>query len=170
MPLVDRPKCRRPWDSERSGSLGKGRPIGFDKDFWPEPAKPRAGHRQILCLRGLYVFTPSQLASDDLRQFLGSGLRVLRAEARARGLSEEQVYQLLISAFDVFHDTAESMWTALKSVMSQQGSRALPATQRLARADRFVACEEDRPVPVVMDYREPLTLLDPDAALSASEE
>lgn len=39
-----------------------------------------------------------------------------------------------------------------------------------APADLFIACEEDRPVPVKMQLHKPLTLLDPDAEILASFE
>ena len=145
-----------------------------------------------------------------------AGLRVLRAEAKRRGLSEEQVDRLLWSAFHQFHDAAESIWTALKAVQtipphhgrlredfwapavpllpwgkdlvsaSWYGDppgtassaaawpEALVATKecegRLTPAEVFVACEEDRTIPVKTPLHKPLTLLDPDAEILATFE
>jgi hypothetical protein len=49
-------------------------------------------------------------------------------------------------------------------------SAILPCGPDSATPLPCIACEEDRPVPVEMDYREPLTLLDPDdEPLSSSE-
>jgi hypothetical protein len=41
-------------------------------------------------------------------------------------------------------------------------------TEAPAPVDPFVACEEDRPVPVKTRFRKPLTPLDPDAEILAS--
>ena len=152
------------------GSHGRRLPLAFAKEPVFEPTTVPPARSEIISLHGIYFFTPSELTQDDLQQFLWSGLRVLRAEAKARGMSDEQVHKLLLSAFDVFHDAAESMWTALKSVVSVPELRRSPGTKRLAASDSFVACEEDRPIPVEMGYREPLRRLDPDAAILASEE
>jgi hypothetical protein len=74
---------------------------------------------------------------------------------------------MLMKAFDVFHDAAESMWSTLKALISQRGagSAALAPTPPV---DAFIACEEDRPIPVKVRLRKPLTLLDPDADILAS--
>jgi hypothetical protein len=41
-------------------------------------------------------------------------------------------------------------------------------TEALIPGDPFVACEEDRPVPVKTRFRKPLTLLNPDSEVLAS--
>jgi hypothetical protein len=170
----------------------------------------------VICLLGRWLFDPAGVTSEDTRQFMWAGLRVLRAEAKVSGLTEDQVDRLLVRAFDTFHDAAESIWTTLKvlqtlprhdswacgesrvSAVSFWGwfndlvptSRCCytpvlsgPSAERhegliparecegdSVSGDLFVACEEDRPVPVKMQFNEPLTLLDPDADILASFE
>jgi hypothetical protein len=57
-----------------------------------------------------------------------AGLRLLRIQAQARGLSDEQVNDLLQSAFNVFHDAADSMWTTLKLITSKKEAGKLGRT------------------------------------------
>jgi hypothetical protein len=169
MPILKQ-RRRTPWDNEKLHPLGRIWPSPFEQVTPPESIRPRVGRKEVFRLHGRCVFDPAQVTSQDLRQFLWAGLRLLRTEARARGLSDEQVQQLLVSAFEVFHDTAESMWTTLKAVVSKEESTDRSGTEVPAPADPFIACAEDRLVPVEMHYRERLTLLDPDTELLSSSE
>jgi hypothetical protein len=161
---------RTPWDAERLDPLALGLSAQLERGVQPESVKLRSGRKEVFCLHGLYVFDPAQATSDDFRQFMWAGLRVLRAEAKVRGLSEDQIRQLLVSAFDAFHDSAEGMWTALKTVVSKEEPQGAAYGKVSALVEPFVACEEDRPVPVNMHFTKPLTLLDPDADLLSSFE
>ena len=150
--------------------------------------------KDVIYLRGRWLVDPTRATSEDVRQFMWAGLRVLRAEAKSRGVTEEQVDRLLARAFDTFHDIAESIWTTLKTLhqdedlVSSSGCAYIQAHagastqwhQRATSTDEdekalappklFIACEEDRPVPVKMQFNKPLTLLDPDAEILASFE
>lgn len=161
---------RTPWDADdQSDDLLRAFRSHTEREAPSESAKRWAGHQEVFCLHGLYVFDPRGVTSKDFREFLWAGLRCLRAEARARGMSDERIRQLLSSAFEVFHDAADSMWTTLKAVVSREGPIRLHYEDVPAPAEPFLPCEEDRPVPLEMHYREPLTLLDPDADLASSE-
>lgn len=169
MPLKQR--RRTPWDSEQPpGTLFKRvhRPQA-EGEVSPESAKLGVGRQEVFRLHGLYVFDPQGVTPEDFREFLWAGLRFLRAEAQARGMSEEQIRQLESSAFDDFHDAADRMWTTLKAIVSRDESLQRDNQEAPAHLEPFLADEEDRPVPLEMDYREPLTLLDPDADLASSE-
>lgn len=97
--------------------------------------------KHLIRLHGFYVFDPRRSTNADFRRFLWAGLRVLRTEARARGLSEEQLRQLLVSAFDLFHDTGDGIWAALQSLVSRTETR----TTQPGAAEPPVTCEENRP-------------------------
>jgi hypothetical protein len=116
---------------------------------------------RMICLHGLYVFDPDRSTPDDFRQFLWAGLRLLEAEARAKGLNERQVRSLLLHAFDRFHESADDLWTTLKGFVAKRKSTPKIIDQN----NQCIACEEDRPVLIEMERREPITLIDPDAAL-----
>ncbi len=135
---------KTPWDDELvklPAYRGVATPAeeGADVGHSVDPGK------RIIRLHGFYIFDPRHSTSADFRQFLWAGLRVLRAEARARGLSEEQVHQLLVSAFDLFHDTEDSIWAALQSVVSkgETGVPQLEGTPSLTQPR--VVCQESRP-------------------------
>lgn len=134
------------------------------------PEIPRLLRKDIVCIHGLYFFDPDRSTSVDFQQFLWAGLRVLQAEAQARSLPEADIRKVLVDAFDLFHDSAESLWAAIKKVASEvpKGGRSQGPAQE--PADPFIAFDEDRPVRVQMEYQEPLELLDPDAALWLSPE
>jgi hypothetical protein len=74
-----------------------------------------------------------------------------------------------LSAFEAFHDQADGLWITLQNVVAREpevrGDKA-----EAVELEPFVACEEDRPVPIEMRYKEPLKLLDPDAALLGFDE
>lgn len=169
MPTIKKQYRRLPW--------GVKRPIFTEEQgyrLYDEPLAQEVqvlpGRYEVFRLHGRYVFDPARVTSEDIRRFLWAGLRELRAQARARGLAEEDVQQLLMSAFNVFHDASESMWTALKTVVSS-GQAGLKKLEEAPLHDgRFIACEEDIPIPVKMDLAEPLTLLDPDAEVLAAFE
>lgn len=108
-----------PWDDEELGCL-HGNPV-------PPPARGvvpremigrRLNCKDVIHLCGRWVIDPSRATSEGVRRFMWEGLRVLRTEAKARGLSEDQVDRLLLRAFENFHDAAESIWTAMKTVQS----------------------------------------------------
>jgi hypothetical protein len=40
-----------------------------------------------ICLHGVYIFDPATCTSEELRQFLWAGMRVLDEEVKARGLT-----------------------------------------------------------------------------------
>ena len=157
-----------PWDEEMSELLGEPT-LPFDKTLTQE-MRLRPLRQEIFRLRGWCVFDPTRATSEDIRQFLWAGLRVLRAQAKARGLAEEEVRRLLMSAFDVFHDASESIWTALKTVVSSEGGVHKHQDEVAPPNAAFVASEEDRPVLFKIGQHKPLTLLDPDAELLASFE
>jgi hypothetical protein len=176
-----KPRRRTPWDYERPNPLDLGLPARFDRAILPEPGKQGGDRMELICLHGWYVFDPIRASSEDFRQFMWSGLRVLREEAKAKGLSDEQVRKLLYNAFEVFHDAADGMWTALKRVVSKGEPKSSPCEEAPAASgvDKnpvempntpFIACEEDRPVPVKTRFSKPLTLLDPDAEILSSFE
>jgi hypothetical protein len=104
-----------PWDAERRIPFGWGLFGARQRDVPPARARLRAGWQEVWYLHGLDVFDPTLVTSEDFRQFMWTGLRCLRAQAKERGLSDEHVRQLLVSAFEVFHDAADSMWTTLKA-------------------------------------------------------
>lgn len=161
---------RTPWDAKAPDFLGAGTSSLLDAGSPLEPSRMRPIREEVFRLHGLYVFDPASVTSADFRQFMWAGLRFLRAQAKARGLPEEEVRRLLESAFHVFHDAADGMWTALKAVSSKDepqpaGKRTNPPSEQV-----FVACEEDRLVPITVDLGKPLTLLDPDADLLSSFE
>jgi len=87
---------------------------------------------EVFQLRGLYVFDPARATSADLRCFMWSGLRVLRTQAEARGLSEDQVHHLLVRAFEAFDDAANSMWTTLRFVMASRSRNIAVAYEEVA--------------------------------------
>jgi hypothetical protein len=208
---------RTPWDVEvLTFPPGDALYLPFHRVVLPESPATGPRCKEVIYLHGRWLVDPARATSEDARQFLWAGLRVLRAEAKARGLSEEQVDRLLVRAFDTLHDAAESIWTALKDVQTLPrhyglwcgdfwdpaapfrhrvedlvpargcSSTSVPAgpspewpeavmpadecEDASAPADLFIACEEDRPVPVKMQFNKPLTLLDPDAEILASFE
>lgn len=169
---MPRQKQRRwtPWDLEKRDALRAILSPHSESVTPPEPTKPRSGRMVVFRLHGRYVFDPARVTSEDVRQFMWSGLRFLRSQAKARGLSEEQVQDMLMSAFNAFHDTAESVWTTLKTVVSKKIPVSLSNVEVPLPVDPFVACEEDRPVLVKMCFKKPLTPLDPDAEMLASFE
>jgi hypothetical protein len=210
-------QCRTPWDVEGlTCPYGDAMYFPFDKVVLSDSPVTWPQCKERIYLHGRWLVDPARATSEDARQFMWAGLRVLRAEAKARGLSEEQVDRLLTRAFDTFHDVAESIWSALKAVQTLSGHHGLscgdfwppaasfrPRVADLApasgcghtsipaadsteeqedqvpaavcedastRADLFIACEEDRPVPVKIQFNKPLTLLDPDLEILASFE
>lgn len=159
---------KTPWDQAPKRAIRASLVPSPERSLASASETAAIPHKGVLCLHGLYVFDPCRSTSADFRQFLWAGLRVLRSEGQARGLSKEQVRRLLVSAFDLFHDAAEGLWIALKNVVSESVTADLAQEAGPAQTEPFVAFEEDRPVPLQMEYREPLELLDPDAALLSS--
>jgi hypothetical protein len=200
---------RLPWDAtELTFHHGDASRL-FDKVLVPEASATWPRHGEVIYLQGRWLVDPARATSEATRQFMWAGLRVLRAEAKARGLPEEQVERLIVSVFDTFHDAADSIWNALKAIpvihnLPCNYVSACPSwhsfenlawfglcghawpgeslaereretcsdedKQAIACSDRFVACEEDRPVPIRMPLSKPMKLLDPDAEILASFE
>jgi len=207
---------RTPWDVKELTCSGDSLHTLFGKESLPEPVVKRRRCMDAIYLHGHWLVDASRVTPADARQFMWAGLRTLRVEAKAIGLTEEQVDCLLVSAFDAFHDAAESIWTALKAVQSIPHHSGLswedfrpttlpfrpwtedlmpaggcvytsfcagPSTEERQGAtpsnecavtsmpsDLFTAWEEDRPVPVKLQFKKPLTLIDPDAEILASFE
>jgi len=157
--------------------------------IWPEsPASPRPNARESL--DGCFFVADMLLRSwDYLQKRLTSGMernqavsvvkeiresidrssatfvkvRQLIEEAPARsGITPEDLIRLDDQArrIEALRHLADEM---LRSI-----ERALPPLDPADTA--FVACEEDRLVPIKMGQQKPLTLLDPDAELLASFE
>lgn len=177
MPPVKKPCQHFPWDAEGTMSHRDASRSSFDELLLRDLSRQRHVRPKVICMEGLYVFDPTQVTRQDIRQFLWAGLRELRVQTRAKGWEEEEERQLLSRMFDVFHDESESIWAALKAVTSSPtvGERGRDATARLlpppepAAPESFVV-EEDLPALVSMDFSAPLTLLDPDAELLAAFE
>jgi hypothetical protein len=93
-------------------------------------------------LHGLCAIDPNRASREDVRKFLWEGLRVLRVEARARGLSEAQVRKLLENAFDSMHDFEASLWATLKKVMAERPAEPQPQVEALRPQPEFVWSEQ----------------------------
>lgn len=115
-PMLTLKQRKTPWDDEMATLPAYG---GFANPAEERTSVEHSTDPSNICIHGLYIFDPRRSTSADFQQFLWAGLRLLRVEAKARGVSEEQVRQLLVSAFDLFHDTGESVWAALQSVVSK---------------------------------------------------
>lgn len=132
-------------------NLGIERPIppGFQR-----PVGSRATGKYGL---GQFYFNRSKATSRGIRGLLRARLRKLRSEGKARGLSDEQLRWLLSSALHLVDETTEPVLMALNA--PDRAVEVFPADEH------FVACEEDRPTRVVMRYRRPIVLCDPDEEL-----
>jgi hypothetical protein len=128
-----------PWDAPAY----EGEPCGA-----PSPAKPSVPTNLGICLHGMYFFDPATCTSEEVRQFLWAGIRVLDKEVKAHGLSEKEVRRILTGTFDVFHDTANVLWASLQ----QMKAKRLPApaqarsTAALVQPATESAGEEDYPI------------------------
>jgi hypothetical protein len=107
-------KRRTPWDaSQTSAPYPPPTAEAHEKTIQERPTP----YRGFFCLHGLYFFDPERSTSADFRQFLWSGLRVLHAEAVARGLPEDEIRRLLVGAFDKFHDAADGLWMTIRDTV-----------------------------------------------------
>jgi hypothetical protein len=147
---------RTPWDQEEVAQPYPSLPPHLEAATAAD--QERTGrHGGLFCLHGLYVYDPDRSTSTDFRQFLWDGLHVLRTEALAHGLSEDEVHRLVVSAFDVFHDTADGLWAALRNIVSkvnaQTSTRPEPAL-------------EPSQAPRINDSAPPADAVAPNASLS----
>lgn len=119
-----RPKTRRktPWDAGRSRRVT----IPAEEMLRRSMEQDAAPRMVRFRLHGHCAIDPDRASRDDVRKFLWEGLRVLRVEARARGLSEAQVRKLLENAFDSMHDFEASLWATLKKVMAERQPEPQP--------------------------------------------
>lgn len=98
----------------------------------PETEAPAAGacsresEHDCIFLHGSCLFDLGTCSLAEIRKFFAAGLRVLDIEARARGLSSEQKHQLMVGAFDVFHDAASGLWLTLEQMMRSGAHVYLP--------------------------------------------
>jgi hypothetical protein len=172
MPPVKKPCSHFPWDVEGTILHREANHSSFNELLLREISRQHQVRPKVICMEGLYVFDPTQVTRQDIRQFLWAGLRELRVQTRAKGWKEEEERQLLSRMFDVFHDESESIWAALKAVSSSPAmgwKGRVAATPDVDTPESFVA-DEDLSVPLRMDFSKPLTLLDPDAELLAAFE
>src|SRR5260370_18660331 len=117
-PVKKRP--RQIWDFEKWRSLRAAQIRDLESVSQSGFSTFRLGRCEVFRLQGKCVFDPAHLTSENVREFMWAGLRLLKAQAKARGLAEDEVQKLLMDAFFVFHDAAESVWTALRTVVSNK--------------------------------------------------
>src|SRR2546429_683051 len=111
-------KRRTPWDvNARRAHFGEAAYAAIAELGEFESPCQFMPRKQVICLRGLYIFDAVHSTREDLHRFMWAGLRVLRSEAGARGFSDEEVRTLLSRSFEAFDDAADSIWIALKSVI-----------------------------------------------------
>jgi hypothetical protein len=199
---------RAPWDMEAANLRRTLMP------YDPQSEQQEPVSCQI-CLQGCWFVDPRTATAEDARQFMWDGLRALHREAKARGIPDSQINNMIQEAFGHFHDAATAIYRTLCKIKaappkhsirwfdlhqggydlwvesepeyshvpcldepSLEDCQTVPLVEEAsqgklekpANEDLFVACEEDRPVPVAVRYRKREPLLDPDRDLLESFE
>lgn len=200
---------RAPWDEMEGAHFPRARILHGPQGEQPRPVSCR------ICLHGHWFVDPRTVTAEDARLFMWEGLRTLRNEAKARGIPDSQIDNMIQAMFGRFHDTATAIYRALCMIKaappkhgikwfdlhhggrcfwaeselecayipcfdesSLEDCQTVPLVQKVSQEkqekpapeDLFVACEEDRPVPVAVRYRTLEPLLDPDHDLLESFE
>jgi hypothetical protein len=197
--------------------------LGFRRTPWePDTARSRDiflgcdPHTETLLvpcwirLQGHWLVDAQTATQEDVRHFMWEGLRAFRREAKAWGLSESRVNEMIQAAFGPFHDAAADIYGTLRAARAEQPKRVKwfarhpgdciwvarelerpiiacvdqPAVEdyqtvalieeepknKPVPEDLFVACDEDRPVPVTVRFRKQKPLLNPDREVLESFE
>ncbi|MBP3958316.1 hypothetical protein J8F10_23965 [Gemmata sp. G18] len=118
-------KRKTPWDTPSLTAKTRSSPPSHrDPDL---PAREPV--QDVICMQGLWVFDPMASTSEDARNFLWTGLQLLRTKAKSLELTDDEVRQLMLTSFTAFHDAANGLWGALQEMTAKGGCGSLAAVE-----------------------------------------
>lgn len=97
---------RAPWDME-AAHFRRGMMTHDPQSEQQEPVSCQ------ICLHGHWFVDPKTVTAEDARQFMWDGLRALHREAKARGIPDSQIDNMIQEAFGHFHDAATAIYRIL---------------------------------------------------------